>query len=81
VAGSTDSYANVNLGVRYRLTGWLQMIWQINNVFDQEYATASQLGPAGFTASGQFIARPLPPINGEYPVWQTALAPAAPIRA
>jgi hypothetical protein len=26
VAGSTDSYANVNLGVRYRLTGWLQMI-------------------------------------------------------
>ena len=81
-AGSTDGYAIVNLGARYRVTRWLQVIGQVNNLFDTEYATASQLGPAGFTASGRFIARPLPAVDGEFPVRQTTfLAPGAPIRA
>ena len=46
--GSADGYAVVNLGARYRLTRWLQAIGQVNNLFDREYATAAQLGPAGF---------------------------------
>ena len=80
--GSTDGYAIVNLGARYQLTRWLQVIGQINNLFDTEYSTAAQLGPAGFTSSGQFVARPFPPIDGEFPVRQTTfLAPGAPIRA
>lgn len=81
-AGSTDAYAIVNLGGRYQLTRWLQAIGQINNLFDTAYATASQLGPAGFTIDGRYIARPLPAIGGEFPVRQTTfLAPGAPIRA
>jgi outer membrane receptor protein involved in Fe transport len=80
--GSTERYAFVNLGGRYQLTRWLQVIGQINNLFDAEYATASQLGPAAFTADGRFIARPLPATNGEFPVRQTTfLSPGAPIRA
>jgi outer membrane receptor protein involved in Fe transport len=80
--GSTDGYAIVNLGGRYQVTRWLQVIGQINNLFDTDYATASQLGPTGFTPDGRFIARPLPAINGEFPVRQTTfLAPGAPLRA
>ena len=81
-AGSTDGYAIVNLGARYQLTRWLQVIGQINNLFDTEYSTAAQLGPAGFTSSGHFVARPFPPIDGEFPVRQTTfLGPGAPFRA
>ena len=80
--GSTDGYAIVNLGARYQLTRWLQIIGQINNLFDTEYSTAAQLGPAGFTSSGAFVARPFPPIDGEFPVRQTTfLGPGAPFRA
>ncbi len=80
--GSTDGYAIVNLGARYRLTRWLHVIGQINNLFDTEYSTAAQLGPTGFTSSGRFVARPFPPIDGEFPVRQTTfLAPGAPLRA
>jgi outer membrane receptor protein involved in Fe transport len=80
--GSTDGYAIVNLGARYQLTRWLQVIGQINNLFDTEYSTAAQLGPTGFTSSGQFVARPFPPIDGEFPVRQTTfLGPGAPLRA
>jgi hypothetical protein len=43
--------------------------------------TAAQLGAFGFTDTGAFIARPLPPVNGEFPVRQTTFfAPGAPIR-
>ena len=80
--GSTDAYAVVNAGAHYRLTKWLQAVGQVNNIFDREYATAAQLGPAGFTSSGTFVARPLPAVNGEFPLRHTTfLAPGAPIRA
>jgi outer membrane receptor protein involved in Fe transport len=80
--GSVDGFAIVNLGGRYDLTSHLQIIGQINNLFDQEYATGAQLGPAGFTESGTFIARPLPAIDGEFPVRHTTfLAVGAPRRA
>ena len=80
--GRTDGYAIVNLGGRYRVTRWLQVFAQVNNLFDTRYYTASQLGPTGFTATGDFIARPLPAIDGEFPVRQTTFfAPGAPARA
>ena len=41
--------------------------------------TASLLGPARFTAAGNFSARSLPAVNGSFPVPQTTfLAPVAP---
>jgi outer membrane receptor protein involved in Fe transport len=80
--GSVDGYAIVNLGGRYDLTSHLQIIGQIGNLFDQEYATGAQLGPAGFTTSGNFIARPLPAVDGEFPIRHTTfLAAGAPRRA
>ena len=64
------------------VTPRLQVIAQVNNLFDQEYATGAQLGPAGLTETGTFIARPLPAINGEFPVRHTTfLAVGAPRRA
>ena len=50
-----------------RADPWLQLIGQVNNLFDREYATGAQLGPAGFTEAGKFLARPLPAIDGEFP--------------
>lgn len=66
----------------YTLTRRLQLIAQVNNLFDRKYATGAQLGPAGFTENGTFLARPLPAVNGEFPVRQTTfLAAGAPLRA
>ena len=79
--GSVDGYAIVNLGGRFALTEKIQVIGQVNNLFDQDYATGAQLGPAGFTTSGTFIARPLPAVDGEFPLRHTTfLAPGAPLR-
>ena len=78
-SGSSGAYATVNLGARYQLTRAVQLIAQINNVFDTHYETAAQLGPAGFTAAGAFVARPLPAVGGEFPlVGTTFVAPGAP---
>ena len=80
--GSADGYVVVSLGARYQITPWLGLVGQINNLFDREYATAAQLGANGFTSTGAFIARPYPPIDGEFPVQQsTFVAPGAPLRA
>ncbi len=77
--GSTPAYGIVNLGARYDLTKWLQVIAQINNLFDAHYYTAAQLQGTGFTSAGNYIARPLPAIGGEFPVQQaTFYAPGAP---
>ncbi|HEX5108660.1 MAG TPA: TonB-dependent receptor, partial [Vicinamibacterales bacterium] len=79
--GSVPGYTIVNLGAGYQLTSWLQVVAQVTNLFDRKYYTAGQLGPFGFTDTGDFIARPLPPINGEFPVRQaTFYAPGAPAR-
>jgi hypothetical protein len=61
----------VNLGAGYQVRPWLQVIAQVTNLFDRRYYTAGLLGPFGFTDSGAFIARPFPPIGGEFPVRQT----------
>ncbi len=77
--GTVAGYAIVNGGSRYQLTRALQLIAQVNNVFDRRYATAAQLGATGLTSAGTFIARPLPAVNGEFPVQHaTFVAPGAP---
>jgi outer membrane receptor protein involved in Fe transport len=77
--GHSPGYAVANLGARYQLTNKLQFFLQANNLFDRRYFSAAQLGPTGFTATGNFIARPFPAIEGEFPVQQaTFYAPGAP---
>jgi outer membrane receptor protein involved in Fe transport len=79
--GAVDGYAVVNLGATFAVSEHIQVVGKVNNLFDREYATGAQLGPAGFTAAGTYIARPLPAIDGEFPVRHTTfLAPGAPLR-
>jgi outer membrane receptor protein involved in Fe transport len=79
--GTTPGYATVNLGATLHVKPWLQLIGQINNLLDRRYYTAGQLGPLGLTDTGAFIARPLPAINGEFPIrHSTFYAPGAPVR-
>ena len=79
--GTSPSYGIVNLGVRYQVARRLQVFAQINNLFDRKYYTAAQLGPLGFSDNGNFAARPLPAIDGEFPVRNsTFFAPGAPVR-
>ena len=80
--GSTDAYAIVSLGARYQATSWVQFFCNVNNVFNTHYYTAAQLGPTGFTATGDFIARPFPEVDDEFPVQHATLyAPGATIGA
>lgn len=77
--GAVPGYGIVNLGAHVRLTRWLQVVAEVSNLFDHHYYTVAQLGPAGFTPAGTFIARALPAVNGEFPVPQaTFFAPGAP---
>ncbi|URW76332.1 TonB-dependent receptor [Sphingomonas donggukensis] len=79
--GRTRSYAVVNAGAEVRPTRRLALYVQVNNVFDKDYATAAQIGPTGFDATGNFVARPFsgPVIDGERPLLSsTFYAPGAP---
>ena len=77
--GISPGYGLVNLGARYQLRKRLQIFGQVNNVLDHHYYTAAQLGPTGFSSQGTFVARPFPPVNGNYPiVHATFYAPGAP---
>ena len=80
--GTSGAYAVVNLGGRYQIHRRVEIIGQINNLFDTHYNTAAQLGATAFTSTATFIARPLPPIRGEFPLVNTTFyAPAAPTTA
>lgn len=80
--GTAPGYAVVNLGGRFNVTPRVQVIGQVNNLFDRQYYTSAQLGPMGFTDTGNFVARPFPAVDGEFPVQNsTFFAPGAPIRA
>ena len=55
---------------------------QINNLLNHRYYTAAKLGPSPFDNSGNFIARPFPSVNGDFPIRTTTFfAPGAPIGA
>ncbi|MBY0502943.1 MAG: TonB-dependent receptor [Bryobacteraceae bacterium] len=78
-AGSSPGYFVTNAGVRFTLHRRVEWFLQANNLFNRSYVSAAQLGPAGFTAQGTFVARPFAPVSGEYPlVRSTFLAPGAP---
>ncbi|MGH9845259.1 MAG: TonB-dependent receptor, partial [Blastocatellia bacterium] len=78
-AGRSPGYAVANLGARYQLHRHIKLFARINNLFDRRYYTAAQLGVTGFTASGNFIARPFAAVDGEYPLQHaTFYAPGAP---
>ncbi len=77
--GRSGGYAVFNLGGRYQVTKRFQLFAQINNVLDRKYYSAAQLGPSGFTSTGNFIARSLPAVGGVFPVVQsTFYAPGSP---
>lgn len=67
-AGKSGGYAVFELNGTYQLTRQLGVFAQVNNLFDRKYATAAQLGATGFDANGNFAARPLPAVGGEYPM-------------
>ena len=80
--GTSPGYGVVNLGARYQVHPKLEFFAQINNLLDHRYYTGAQLGPTGFTSQGTFVARPLPAVDGEYPVVHaTFYAPGASIGA
>jgi outer membrane receptor protein involved in Fe transport len=78
-SGTAPAYGVLDLGVRYAVHQKLELVARISNVFDQQYYSAAQLGPAGFTSNATFIARPFPAVGGEFPVASTTFfAPGAP---
>ncbi len=79
-SGKSPGYAVANFGARYQLNQHVEFFARVNNLFNRRYYTAAQLGPTGFTADGNFIARPFAAVNGEFPLVQaTFYAPGAPI--
>jgi outer membrane receptor protein involved in Fe transport len=78
-AGGVAGYGVVNAGVRVELHKNIEVTGQLNNAFNKRYSTATQLGSTGFTSDQRFIARPFPPVGGEFPVQQaTFYGPGAP---
>ncbi|MDX2033583.1 MAG: TonB-dependent receptor [Blastocatellia bacterium] len=77
--GMSPGYAVAQLGARYQLHRRMELFVRVNNLFNRRFFTAAQLGPTGFTAEGNFIARPFAAVDGEFPVQHaTFLAPGAP---
>lgn len=80
-SGKTGGYALFNLGVEVRPGSAVTLFATVRNLFDKQYATAAQLGPTAFDASGDFVARPFvaPVIGGERPLlFSTFYAAGAP---
>ncbi|MRV72057.1 TonB-dependent receptor plug domain-containing protein [Duganella sp. FT92W] len=57
-AGHAAGHAVFDLDTRYQVTPRLGVFAHVGNLFGKRYATAAQLGATGFTANGNFIARP-----------------------
>jgi outer membrane receptor protein involved in Fe transport len=77
--GKSGGYAVVNFGARYQVHRHVHLFVQVNNLFDRHYYSAAQLAATGFTSTGNFIARPFPAVQGEFPlVNATFFAPGAP---
>jgi outer membrane receptor protein involved in Fe transport len=75
----SPGYGVVNLGARYRFRH-VEAFVRINNLLNHKYYTAAQLGSTPYDNNGNFVARPFPPVDGEYPIRSTTFfAPGAPI--
>lgn len=80
--GTSPAYAVVNLGAHYQLQHHVQVFVQIDNLFNYHYFSAAQLGPTPFDNSGNFVARPFPVVDGNFPIrTSTFYAPGTPIGA
>ncbi len=80
--GFSPGYAVVNLGAHYQVQKRAQVFVQINNLLNKRYYTAAQLGPSPYDNGQNFIARPFPPVDGNFPIrTSTFFAPGAPIGA
>ncbi len=60
-SGKSAGYTIFDLNAKYRATQQLSFFVQVNNLFDKKYSTMAQLGATGFTADGNFAARPFNP--------------------
>ena len=80
--GFSPGYGVLNLGAHYQIQKRVQLFVQINNLLDHHYYTAAQLGPSPYDNSGNFVGRPFPAVDGNYPIrTSTFFAPGAPIGA
>lgn len=79
-SGQSAGYAVFNLTASYSVAPQWQLTTQVSNLLNTGYNTAAQLGPTGFDASGNFVARPLGGSSAAgYPLVQsTFYAPGAP---
>ena len=69
----------LSLAGRYQVRRQLELFAQVNNLTNRRYYSGAQLGPNGFTAQGNYIARPVPAVNGNFPPrHDTFYAPGAP---
>lgn len=55
-SGRTAGYAVFNVNAGYKASKDTKWMLNVMNVFNRQYATAAQLGPAAFTANGQAYA-------------------------
>jgi outer membrane receptor protein involved in Fe transport len=80
--GFSPGYGVLNLGAHYQVQKRVQLFVQIDNLLNHRYYTAAQLGPTPYDNSGNFIPRPFPAVDGNYPIRTTTyFAPGAPIGA
>jgi outer membrane receptor protein involved in Fe transport len=78
----SPGYGVLNAGAHYQIQKRVQLYVQIDNVLNHRYYTAAQLGPTPYDNSGNFIGRPFPAVDGDYPIRNsTYFAPGAPIGA
>ena len=77
--GTTPGYLVMHAGARYRVSRHVLLLAELGNLADRHYFTAAQLGPSGFTAQENYIARPFPAVNGNYAIQHTTFyAPGSP---
>jgi len=58
--GRSSGYAVVNFGATMQTSPSLTLFARVANVLDRQYASAAQLGPTGFDASGRYVSQPFP---------------------
>jgi outer membrane receptor protein involved in Fe transport len=80
--GYSPGYGVLNVSANVQLQKHVQAFVKIDNVLNHHYYTAAQEGPTPFDNNGNFVARPFPQVDGDYPIRHaTFFAPGAPIGA
>jgi len=78
----SPGYGVLNLGAHYQIQKRVQLFVQVDNALDHRYYTAALLGPSPFDNQGNFVGRPFPAVDGNFPIRTTTFfAPGAPIGA